>query len=76
MPAVAFKDLANALLHISPVRTSPYTDMRAKYEGTYCLEIEMVSGTVAPALYFTADQLRALAGVLTIAAEQLEKKGN
>jgi hypothetical protein len=76
MPAVAFKDLANDLLHISPVRTSPYTDTRAKYDGTYCLEIEMVSGTVAPALYFTADQLRALAGVLTIAAEQLEKKGN
>lgn len=68
MPAVAFKDLDGDLLHISPVRAY-------KYERTYCLEIELVSGDAPPALYFTADQLRALAGVLILAAEQLEKKG-
>ena len=76
MPTVAFKDLDGDLLHISPVRAYPYTSTPAKHASTYCLEIEMVSGDTPPALFFTAEQLRALAGVLTIAAEQLEKKGN
>ena len=75
MPTVAFKDLDGDLLHISPVRAYPYTRTPAKYESTYCLKIELVSGDAPPALYFTADQLRALAGVLILAAEQLEKKG-
>lgn len=76
MPAVTFKDLDEDLLHVSPVRTYPFTSVPAKYEGTYCLETEMDSSSAAPVLYFRADQLRALSAVLILAAEQLEKKGH
>ena len=76
MVKVAFKDIDDDLLHITYVKDPyPYTDGDSKYQNTYCLEIEMVSTTASPALYFNEQQLRSLANVLTMAADHLETKG-
>jgi len=76
MIEVAFKDIDGDMLHISPARVQPYTAAADKYGATYRLEIEMLTPDVLPVIFFTADQLRALVGILTLAAEQLEKKGH
>lgn len=73
MVKVAFKDVDGDLLHISYVKDPyPYTDGDSKYHNTYCFEIEMVTTTATPAVYFNADQLRTLIKVLIMAADHLE----
>ena len=73
MVKVAFKDVDGDLLHISHVfHRETYLDVPNKYHNTYCFEIEMVTTTANPAIYFNAEQLRSLANILTVAAEHLE----
>ena len=76
MVKVAFKDVDGDLLHISYIKDPyPYVDGDSYYHNTYCFEIEMVTTTATPAVYFNAEQLRSLANILTMAAEHLETKG-
>ncbi len=66
------EDLDGDLLHLGYRATSIYAP---QFDNTISVEIEMVTGTFEPCLYFNADQLRNLAKTLTEAADFLDKQG-
>lgn len=74
MDPIAFKDIDGDLLHLTWVKPVPYRDI-SKFTNTLSVEIEMVTTTAQPCIYFNADQLRDLAKVLTDAADFLDKQG-
>jgi|LakMenEpi03Aug12_release.lakeMendotaPanAssembly.Ray.scaffolds.fasta_scaffold339945_3 hypothetical protein len=74
MEPIAFKDIDGDLLHLTWVKPMPYIGA-SKYENLLSVEIEMVTVSAEPCIYFNADQLRDLAKKLVEAADFLDKQG-
>jgi hypothetical protein len=72
MEPIAFKDIDGDLLHVSWMG-NPW--LPNKYGNTFAVEIEMVTVSAEPCIYFNADQLRDLAKKLVEAADFLDKQG-
>jgi hypothetical protein len=71
MEPIAFKDIDGDLLHLNWVHGS----FEARFHNTLSVEIEMVTVSAEPCIYFNADQLRDLAKKLVEAADFLDKQG-
>ena len=74
MEPIAFKDIDGDLLHLNWVKPVPYREI-SKFTNTLSVEIEMVTVSAEPCIYFNAEQLRDLAKKLIEAADFLDKQG-
>jgi len=71
MEPIAFKDIDGDLLHLNWV----HGGFDARFRNTLSVEIEMVTVSAEPCIYFNAEQLRDLAKKLVEAADFLDKQG-